>query len=55
MIRRYDFGAPVNTRAVVRELPADQGDVPFFTVAREDGSVSFALTLDELNRPGGGA
>ena len=46
MIRRYDFGAPVNTRAVVRELPVAQGDVPFFTVARQDGSVSFALTLD---------
>ena len=45
MIRRYSFGSPVPTDAVVRTLPAESGDVPFFTVLREDEHVSFTLSL----------
>ena len=45
MIRRYSFGSPIPTDAVVRTLPAESGDVPFFTVLREDERVSFTLSL----------
>ena len=45
MIRRYSFGSPVSTDAVVRALPAESGDVPFFTTSREGESVSFTLPL----------
>ena len=45
MIRRYSFGSPVPTDAVVRTLPAESGDVPFFTTLRENESVSFTLPL----------
>ncbi|MGN0777812.1 MAG: TIM-barrel domain-containing protein [Aristaeellaceae bacterium] len=46
MIRRYDFGTPMNTRAVVRDVPVEQGCPPFFTLARQDKAVSFTLPLD---------
>ena len=46
MIRKYTFGTPLPTDAVVRPLPAQAGPVPFLEVAAgEDGSVSFSLSL----------
>ena len=45
MIRRYSFGSPIPTDAVVRTLPAESGDVPFFTVLRDNEQVSFTLSL----------
>ncbi len=46
MIRRYTFGTPLPTGAVVRPQPAQSGPVPFFDVRTgEDGSVSFSLSL----------
>ena len=46
MIRRYTFGTPLPTGAVVRPQPAQSGPVPFFSVRTgEDGSVSFSLPL----------
>ena len=48
MIRKYTFGAPLPTGAVVRPQPAQAGPVPYFTVSKgEDGSVSFSLPLLE--------
>ena len=38
MIRRYTFGTPLPTDAVVRRLPAEEGELPYFeTAAGEDG------------------
>ena len=46
MIRRYTFGTPLPTGAVVRPQPAQSGPVPFFDVKTgEDGSVSFSLSM----------
>ncbi len=41
MIRRYDFGSPIPTHAVVTSLPVELGDLPFFTVSHEGESVAF--------------
>ena len=46
MIRKYTFGTPLPTGAVVKPQPAQHGSVPFFNLtAGEDGSVSFSLSL----------
>ncbi len=46
MIRKYTFGVPLPTDAVVREIPAEEGPLPYFGVtAGRDGSVSFTLSL----------
>ena len=46
MIRKYTFGTPLPTDAVVRQLPAQAGPVPFFdTKHHEDGCLSFSLPL----------
>ncbi len=46
MIRKYTFGSPLPTGAVIKEQPARSGPVPYFDVkSGEDGSVSFSLSL----------
>lgn len=45
MIRRYDFGMPIPTDAVVAQLPVEAGDPPHFTLSREGGALSFSLAL----------
>ena len=46
MIRRYTFGEPLPTDAVVIDLPAERENPPRFEVTRgEDGSVSLACSL----------
>ena len=46
MIRRYTYGTPLPTGAVVKQLPAESAPLPYFnTQAGEDGSVSFSLSL----------
>lgn len=47
MIRRYDFGSPISTGAVVRSLPVESAPVPYFTTKAEEGRVSFTLGLAE--------
>ncbi len=47
MIRRYDFGHPYDTGAVVRQLPVSTDPMPHFTVKQEGARVSFAVTLGE--------
>lgn len=47
MIRRYDFGSPINTGAVVRSLPAQSAPVPHFTTTAGEGRVSFTIVLAE--------
>ena len=41
MIRRYTFGTPFPTEAVVLEIPAEKGTLPFFTM--ESGSLTLPL------------
>ena len=46
MIRKYTYGTPVLTDAVVRQFPAEAGDPPGFDVRiGQNGSVSFSLNL----------
>ena len=47
MITRYDFGHPIDTGAVVRKLPVENGDMPRFTMAREGEKISFACALGQ--------
>lgn len=46
MIRRFDFGSPISTGAVVRAIDSESTPMPFFQVEEKDGKVSFALVLD---------
>ena len=47
MIRKYTFGTPLPTDAVVRSVPAEQGSLPYFTLSKgEDGSLTFSLILN---------
>ena len=46
MIRKYTFGTPLPTDAVVQSLPAESGELPYFeTTTGEDGSVTFSIAL----------
>jgi len=46
MIRKYTFGTPLPTDAVVKNLPAEKGALPVFeTRYGEDGSVRFSVSL----------
>ena len=43
MIRKYRFGNPLNTEAVVEEFPVEKGDIPRVEV-KEAEKISFAMT-----------
>ena len=46
MIRKYTFGTPLPTDAVVTPLPTQPGPVPYFTMkTNAGGSLAFSLTL----------
>ena len=46
MIRKYTFGAPRPTDAVIQKRPAEKDALPYFTLRYgEDGSVTLSLTL----------
>jgi len=47
MIRRYDFGQPYDTGAVVRQLPLSTDPVPHFAVRLEGSRVVFSTPLGE--------
>ena len=40
MIRRYDFGNPINTGAIALPQPVCTGDMPRFTVTKNGDAVS---------------
>lgn len=44
MIRRYTFGKPFPTEAVVKELPYETDALPFFSI--EDNRLSLPLEND---------
>ena len=46
MIRRYTFGTPLPTGAVMQDLPAEAGALPYFDTQKAgDGSVVFSVSL----------
>ena len=47
MIRRYSFGTPCDTGAVVLSLPEEKGKMPYFDVRREGEKVLFRTQLTE--------
>lgn len=47
MIRRYDYGRPLPTGAVILTLEAEASALPYFTVTREGAALTFGLTLAE--------
>ncbi len=47
MIRRYDFGTPINTFAIAVPQPVCTDEMPRFTVRREGDKVSFTVKMDE--------
>ena len=46
MIRRYDFGTPYRTDAVVAQVPVCTGEVPFFTVEKTEKGLVFTRTME---------
>ena len=47
MIRRYDYGTPLPTGAIVLPQPVCTDEMPRFAVSRKDGAVSFQVSLGE--------
>ena len=47
MIHRYDFGSPIDTGAVQRQLPISGGELSYFSVSRAHNALRFSLSLDE--------
>ena len=47
MIRRYDFGTPIPTDAVVADVPMGEGAIPHMSTARKGEAVSFTVALGE--------
>ena len=46
MIRKYTFGTPLPTDAIVQSLPAEKGPLPYFSAhTGEDGSLTLSLSL----------
>jgi len=46
MIRKYTFGKPLPTDAIVQSLPPEKGSLPYFSVQTgEDGSLTLSLSL----------
>ena len=46
MIRKYTYGAPLQTDAVTSEIPAESETLPYGTVCTKDG-FSFTYTMDD--------
>ena len=46
MIRKYTFGTPYETDAVVMDLPAETGALPYFEMSTEGGRVSLSIRLN---------
>jgi alpha-glucosidase len=46
MIHRYDFGSPIDTGAIVRQLPVSGGKLPYFAISRCEDALRFSLSLD---------
>ena len=47
MIRRYTYGQPINTGAVIRPLEPQTEPLPYLTVTAGDGQVRFTMPLHE--------
>lgn len=45
MIRRYVFGTPFHTGAVVQDIPISDKPMPWFQIIREGSSITFRLDL----------
>ena len=45
MIRKYTFGTPLSTDAVVLSLPAESGPLPFFSLSTEGSRVILSREL----------
>ena len=43
MIRKYRFGKPLNTEAVIKEYPVEKGEIPCIKV-KEGEKISFLMT-----------
>lgn len=47
MVRRYDYGVPINTGAVVKNVSAQKGGVPYFDVNQTEEGLVFSVSLDK--------
>lgn len=47
MIKKYVFGTPIETEAVVENIEREEGNVPFFTVEKTEKSITFSHRLEE--------
>ncbi|MBQ8556051.1 MAG: alpha-glucosidase [Clostridia bacterium] len=47
MIRRYDFGQPIQTGAIANPVPACTDEMPRFTVTRSGESITYTVRLGE--------
>ena len=50
MIRKFSYGNPIETEAVVKSIEKANGDVPYFTMLQTDGvegTISFSLNMED--------
>ncbi len=48
MIRKFTLGHPIETESVIREIPADPGPIPYFTLNEEEKTLSLTMKDSEL-------
>ena len=46
MIRRYDYGTPYRTEAVVADIPVSEGYIPYFVADKTDAGLVFTYKMD---------
>ncbi|MGN0596515.1 MAG: TIM-barrel domain-containing protein [Ruminiclostridium sp.] len=47
MIRKYKLGKPFETEAVVENIPAETGEMPYFKVKTEEDGIAFSYIMDK--------
>ncbi len=47
MIRKYKFGTPIETEAVVKEMPCESGKMPYLTADVNDKNAVFSYTMEK--------
>ena len=48
MIRKYTLGSPIETESVIMDIPAECGEIPYFTLNKEEKTLSLRMKDSEL-------
>lgn len=48
MIRKYTLGSPIETESVIMDIPVESGEIPYFTLNKEEKTLSLRMKDSEL-------